>query len=273
MSSSHRLIYSMLCVPVQRNYLQTASTEMVNPSQKQNRNGTLAIAFYQAGIPLHNSDLSAKSCLMNILLPGKFRRLRPCQALRNQLRIASIIISISWPISHLLGPLLIFTSIRIGMACLSLWGILSVYGSCIHQQKRTLACLHSPLGNQAASPKSQANLWKVALHALILPGLSIFPLAGYMPPSRQNLGHWLGSTSNLWRAWRLWPGVLPYTSHIYTGFFRRCWKISANMPKPYCSFLTTNMTLKSSRPCSRVGWCFQRSCRVFSQQCLLFLMV
>lgn len=45
-------------------------------------------AFYQAGIPLDASDLSAKASLMNISLPKRFRHLRPCQALRNQLRIA-----------------------------------------------------------------------------------------------------------------------------------------------------------------------------------------
>ncbi|TPX25213.1 hypothetical protein DIZ76_010663 [Coccidioides immitis] len=59
------------------------------PITEAEQEWNISNAFYQAGIPLHNSDLSAKSSLMNVPLPGKFRRLRPCQALRNQLRIAS----------------------------------------------------------------------------------------------------------------------------------------------------------------------------------------
>ncbi|KMP02030.1 hypothetical protein CIRG_02169 [Coccidioides immitis RMSCC 2394] len=59
------------------------------PITEAEQEWNISNAFYQAGIPLHNSDLSAKSSLMNVPLPGKFHRLQPCQALRNQLRIAS----------------------------------------------------------------------------------------------------------------------------------------------------------------------------------------
>jgi hypothetical protein len=46
-------------------------------------------AFYQATVPLDSSDASGKSSLMNISLPEKFHRLRPCQTLRDQLRIVN----------------------------------------------------------------------------------------------------------------------------------------------------------------------------------------
>lgn len=58
------------------------------PVTKEECDLHISNAFYQTGIPLDASDLSAKSSLINISLPERFRHLRPCQALRNQLRIA-----------------------------------------------------------------------------------------------------------------------------------------------------------------------------------------
>ncbi|EAS36667.3 uncharacterized protein CIMG_02021 [Coccidioides immitis RS] len=223
------------------------------PITEAEQEWNISNAFYQAGIPLHNSDLSAKSSLMNVPLPGKFRRLRPCQALRNQLRIAS---DHNLDLLANFAPAGTFVDIHLDQ---NQHGLSQSVGYSKHiwllypPTKENLRVFAQSSGESGCLSKISGKLVEGCIARVDSSRVVYLPLAGYMPPSQQNLGHWLGSTSNLLRVWRLWPGVLPYTSHIYTRFLRRCWKISVNMPEPYCSFLTTNMTLKSSQLCSRAG--------------------